>query len=586
MPPPEPLFSIITPVCDPPPDVLIETIGSVRAQTCRSWELCLADDASTNPRVRDILALAAADDDRIRVARNEARGGIVAASRAAVALASGEWLVFLDHDDLMRADALAKVAREISLKPDADYIYSDEDKVDENGRHFGPFLKPDWSPDRLRSHMYTAHLSVVRHQTYREVGGFRDGFDGAQDWDLVLRVTERARRVVHIPEVLYHWRTVATSVAGHVDAKPWAYAAAQRAVEGQVARLGIDARVEPHPQVPGTFNLAPALSREPHVSVIVPTRGTRRDLRGIDTALVENCLRGLAERTDYDAWDVVCVADEPYVRDAKNDLAFLGDRLSIVEYDAPFNFSEKINRGVERAAGELLLSLNDDIEVREPDWLSRLVTHASTPGVGVVGPKLLFEDDRIQHAGIVLVKGSPAHIYYGLPPETLGYFGQAVLASNALAVTGACLLTTREAFDAVGGMSEDFPVNYNDLDYCLKVWEAGHRVVFAGDVVLTHLEHATREGAVSEAELDHFWRRWPQYMEHDPFMHPRLVLRDSDVMVPVVSSKDGTLLDRPGPVEVVRQQGVRALRSHAPTMLPAPFHLAYRAGKRLLGRAR
>jgi GT2 family glycosyltransferase len=564
-----PLFSIITPVCDPPPEVLLEAIESVRSQRYISWELCLADDASTDSRVRDTLREAAEGDQRIRLTTLPERSGIVGASRRAIESGSGEWLAFLDHDDLLHPEALAMVAEAIGTHPDADYVYTDEDKVDEKGHHFETFLKPQWSPERLRSQMYTAHFSVLRRELYDRVGGLREGFDGAQDWDLVLRATEQARRVLHIPEVLYHWRSVATSAAASTEAKPWAFIAAQRAIEEQVERLQMRARVEPNKLLPSSaFSLAPAPDHQPHVTVVVPTRGTRREVRGRDTLLIEHALRGLAEQTDYEAWDVVCVADSPYVDQASVDLAFLGDRLSVVEYSAPFNFSEKINRGVDEARGELLLFLNDDIEVGERDWLGRLVAHASAPGVGAVGPKLLFEDTRIQHAGVIISKGEPIHVYYEFPRDTVGYFNQVVIASNLSAVTGACLLTTREAFDAVGGMSEDFPINYNDVDYCLKLRERGYRVVYAGDIELTHLEHGTREGVVADTELERFWRRWPEYLSSDPFVNPRLRRRDSDLLVPLVSRKDGSILGRPDPMNVMYHGGLRGLRTHAREMLP------------------
>ncbi|MFP5328384.1 MAG: glycosyltransferase family 2 protein [Acidimicrobiia bacterium] len=537
----EPLFSVVTPVYDPPADVLRQAIESVRAQTFTDWELLLVDDASPSAAVRDVLAEAARSDDRIRVEYRKDNGGIVAATNDALRTARGEWVAFLDHDDLYHPDALAKVAEAIGSHPDADYVYTDEDKIDEDNVHRDPFLKPDWSPERFRAQMYTTHLSCARRSLIEEVGGMREGYDGAQDWDLVLRVTERARRVVHVPEVLYHWRMLATSVAGDSDSKPYAYVAAQAALQDHVERMGIEASVEPHPILQGSFRLRPELRDRPLVSIVIPTGGTRRMIRGRRLRLVENCLRKLVENTTYQEWEAICVVDTPYVPEARQELAFVGERLRIVEYKREFNFSDKCNVGALHARGELLLLLNDDIEPLEPKWLEYMVAYSTIPDVGIVGAKLLFGDGRIQHTGIASVSGNPGHAFYGFPGDFLGYFGNAVQAGNWLAVTGACLLTPKATYEAVGGMSLTFPVNYNDVDYCLKVWSKGQRVALATDALLTHLEHSTREGAVSPAELSRLRDRWASWLDRDPFYHRGFVTPDPDFVPPAVL-RDGTLV--------------------------------------------
>lgn len=528
----DPLFSVVTPVYEPPADILRQAIDSVRKQTFGDWELLLVDDGSKSREVREVLDRAAAEDDRITVEYRREQGGIVAASNAALRKARGEWVAFLDHDDLYHPEALEKVADTVRSYEDVDYVYTDEDKIDEDNNHRDAFLKPDWSPERFRAQMYTTHLSCARRSLVEEVGFMREGYDGAQDWDLVFRVTERARRIVHVPHVLYHWRMLETSVAGDSDSKPYAYEAAERAISDHVARMGIEAEVEPHPTLQGSFRLRPALRTRPLVSIVIPTGGSRRMIRGRRLRLVENCLRSLVENTTYDNWEAVCVIDTPYVPEARHELAFLGDRLRMVEYTRPFNFSDKINVGALHAKGELLLLLNDDIEPLVPDWLDYLVAYSTIPDIGVVGAKLLFGDGRIQHVGIASVSGNPGHVYYGFPRDWIGYFGNAVQAGNWLAVTGACLLTPRATFEAVGGMSQTFPVNYNDVDYCLKVWSKGQRVALATDALLTHLEHSTREGDVSPAELARLRSRWASKLDDDPYYHPGFVTPNPDFGAP------------------------------------------------------
>ena len=528
----KPLFSVVTPVYEPPPDILRQAIESVCAQTFRDWELLLVDDGSKSPAVRQVLDEAARKDDRVKVEYRSEQGGIVAATNDALSRATGDWVAFLDHDDLYHPEALEKVAEAIASYEDVDYIYTDEDKIDEANNRRDAFLKPDWSPERFRAQMYTTHLSCARRSLVEEVGGMREGYDGAQDWDLVLRVTERARRVVHVPEVLYHWRMLATSVAGDSDSKPYAYVSAERALQDHVERMGIEAVVEPHPQLQGSFRLRPELKNHPLVSIVIPTGGTRRMIRGRRLRLVENCLRKLVESTTYENWEAVCVIDTPYVPEARQELAFVGDRLRIVEYTEPFNFSDKCNVGALHARGELILLLNDDIEPIEPKWLEYMVAYSTIPDVGVVGAKLLFGDGRIQHTGIVSVHGNPAHAYYGFPGDFIGYFGNAVQAGNWLAVTGACLLTPKTTYEAVGGMSQTFPVNYNDVDYCLKVWSKGQRVALVTDALLTHLEHSTREGAVLPHEMNRLRERWASWVDCDPFYHPGFVTPHPDFVPP------------------------------------------------------
>lgn len=520
-----PLFSIITPVFDTPADVLTSTLRSVRGQRFGDWELCLVDDCSTEPHVAEILERAQQQDERVRVHRRDANGGIVAASNDTLAMARGEFVALLDHDDELHPRALEQVAAAIAAAPEADYIYTDEDKIDRGGRPTGPFFKPDWSPERMRTQMYTCHLSVMRRQLVEAVGGFDPEFEGSQDWDLVLRVGERARRVVHVPEVLYHWRTLETSTAGSgEEAKPWAFEAGTRAVQAHCARIGLPAEVERDLDVPGVYHLQPRLQSEPPVSIVIPTAGGSREVRFEQVVLIEHCLRSIVETSTYGNYEIVCVADsgfDPELAGRLREIA--GGRLRIVPFEGPFNFSAKINRGVVHSEGERLLLLNDDMEVVTPDWIERMVMYLELEQVGAVGGRLIWEDGRLQHVGILFENGGyPGHIYRGFSPGFSGYSNNVLVAQNYLAVTAACLMTSRVAFEEVGGFSTLFPNNYNDMDFCLKLGTTGRRVVYDPDTVLYHFESSSRNNEVEDWEKQQLLDRWLPLTIVDPSTNPNL----------------------------------------------------------------
>jgi GT2 family glycosyltransferase len=519
-----PRFSVITPVYDPPADLLWAMLESVRAQSFGDWELCLVDDRSPSPHVLAMLEGAAAEDPRIRFTQRQQNGGIVAASNDAVAMAGGEFLALLDHDDELHPDALAHVHEALLGDPEADYVYTDEDKIDLGGHHSGPFFKPDWSPERMRTQMYSCHLSVFRRGLVEAVGGFHEDFEGAQDWDLVLRATERATSVLHVPRVLYHWRIHPASTASGEAAKPWAYEAGKRAIQAHCERIGMRARSERDPADPGVYHLRPELGgAEPLVSIVIPTRGTVREVHYRDVVLVEHCVRSILERSSYSNYEIVVVQDadtDPAVLERLRLLA--GARLTLAEYAEPWNFSAKIDLGAAAASGEHLLLLNDDIEVTTPEWIERLVMHSELPGVGAVGAKLLVGDGRIQHAGIRFNDGLPGHPFYGFSRGYRGYANGAVVAQNCLAVTGACLMTRRDAFDSVGGFDRELPVNYNDVDYCLKLRRRGLRSVLDPDTLLHHFESSSRPTDVEDWEKEEIRRRWADVTVPDPYANPNL----------------------------------------------------------------
>jgi len=517
---PEPLISVVTPVYDATADVLEECIDSVRAQRYGNWQLCLVDDCSPSPHVWPQLAEAMLSDPRIFARRREVNGGIVAASNDAIAMAQGEIVVFLDHDDMLHPWALQRVADTFAEYSDVDYVYTDEDLIDPDGHRFSPFYKPDWSPERFRNQMYCCHLSAVRRDLGDRLGWLRDGFDGAQDWDLILRVTEEARRIVHIPEVLYHWRMVPSSVLSGDDVKPYAYEAAARALRGQCERLGIDAEVI-ELERRGHFRTKRKVIGEPMASIVIPTRGSRGTVWGAERVLVTEAVRSVVERSTWRNFELLIVADSSTPLDVLADLVDLArERVRIIDYDKPFDFSDKCNLGALHARGEFLLFLNDDTEVIDADWLESLVGLGQEASAGAVGAELLFEDGRIQHVGHLALGGNPGHLMFGRSPDADANRLALWLDREVSGVTAACMLVRREVFDEVGGFSLDFPGNYNDVDLCHKIRAAGYRIVVTPHARLHHFESLTRDPQVITSELTKLQERWWPELNRDPYYNP------------------------------------------------------------------
>jgi GT2 family glycosyltransferase len=502
-----------------------------------------------------MLEETAAQDDRVRVHFRRESGGIVAATNDALAAATHEFVGFLDHDDELHADAVGAVTEAITAAgPDVDYLYSDEDKIDEEGRCFYPFLKPDWSPDRFRAQMYTCHFSVARHGLVRDVQNMRTGFDGSQDWDLVFRVTEQARKIVHVPRILYHWRVSASSVAGDAMAKPWAHDAARRAIAEHLSRIGMQADVDEVDGFQGQYRIRPALRDEPLVSIVIPSAGVSREVRGSLVNLVVGAVQSIVTRSTYARYEIVVVLDRSVPDDVIAQLREVArERLVVVPYDGPFNFSAKVNLGVLHSHGTHVLLCNDDIEVlwddwrstwphtaRPSQWIESMLAYSTLPDVAAVGAKLYFADGRIQHAGIVTA-GTPDQPYRGFPRDYSGYFANAIIPTNLRAVTGACMMTRREVFDELGGLSTRFPLNYQDVDYGLKANANGYRVVFTPEAELFHYEGSTRPREVTPPEVHQLCARWGHLLENDPYYHPMFVPGHVDFVHPAYTF-DGRFL--------------------------------------------
>jgi len=517
----QPLISIVTPVHDPDEGWLRRAVQSVHSQVYPRWELCLVDDASTKPHVAPVLDEYARADSRIRVQALTRGLGIAGASNAGLAMAKGEFVGLLDHDDELSVDALFEVVRKLNDDPALDLVYSDEDKLDPDGRRVDPFFKPDWSPDLLLSMNYICHFCVFRRTLLDGLAGFGAGFDGSQDYELLLRVTERTQKIAHIPKVLYHWRKIPGSTASEVlTAKPHAYSAARRALEEALRRRGRPGRVEM--VQPGLYSIRYELEATPLVSIIIPTRDR--------ATLLEQCVRSIEERTHYDHYEIVVVDNGSTEAAALDYLKRLGVRWRVCPYPGPFNFAAINNFAVRQARGEYLLFLNNDTQVIRADWLTGMLAHAQHPEVGAVGARLLYSVGHIQHAGIVLGLGGVAgHPFRGLSASTVSPFGFADVARNCTAVTAACLLMRRRPFEEVGGFDERLPIAYNDVDLCLRLRERGYVIVYTPRALLYHTESATRGMDHPAEDEQRFRARWGTVIAAgDPYYNPNLSLIRDD----------------------------------------------------------
>ncbi|HEY1771432.1 MAG TPA: glycosyltransferase family 2 protein [Chthoniobacterales bacterium] len=513
-----PLVSVITPIFNTPADWLEEMIESVRAQTYENWELMLIDDGSTEPTAIEALDRLAATDERIHLLRQEKNAGISGASNRGIEAAAGDWVGFLDHDDLLEPDALFQNAKLLQQNPDADLIYSDEDKLTEIGFD-APFLKPDWSPDFFLSYNYICHFTVIRRALVRQLGGLHSEFDFAQDYDLYLRVMSATSRIYHIPRVLYHWRRSANSTATNLRVKPQALDAARGALEAYLARSGVRGHVAVDWNTHG-FRIRREILEEKRIAIIIPTRDR------ID--LLARCIASVEAKTVYEKYEIVIVDNDSQSDEARE--YFAQTRHRVLHFSGPFNYAAINNFAVEKIDAPWLLFLNNDAEVIASEWLTAMAEHVQRPEIGAVGARLLFRDDTIQHAGIVLgVRGMAKHSFLGFPAESPGVCRQLQVTRNYSAVTAACMLTRRDVFEEVGGFDEErLPVIFNDVDLCLKMRRAGYLVVYTPFAKLYHDESASRRPSVEPVETEVLRTRWPAEVERDPFYHPSLSREQAD----------------------------------------------------------
>ncbi len=515
-----PRYSIVTPVYDPPADVLAETIESVRAQSFADWELILIDDRSPSPHVLEILSAAADADPRIVVVERDTNGGIVAASNDGLDVAQGEFVGLLDHDDTLIVDALRMVDIYASQYPEMDYCYSDEDLISPEGRFVGPFYKPDWSPERLRAQNYCTHFSVFRRSLLDEIGGFRTGFDGSQDYDIILRASEKAREVVHIPFVLYHWRQIPTSVAsGDLAVKPYAYEAGRKAVAEHCARVGIDATVEVD-RFPGNYRLRRRVP-DASTSVVVSTAGESGRVWGVQRVHVVNAVESLVASTSIRT-EIVVVADSSVSSDIRValDRAAGGHDLRVVEAPDLLTPSERINLGAVSAEGEFLFLLGEHIEFIGDDVVEELLGIAASDEVGAVGAKSYLSDGRVRHGGYVH-SGGPHEIMHGFAHDELGHRGLLTVPREVASLSSDCLMMRREVFLDVGGLTPSAagPVAAIDLGLKLRsrsldrIWTPHVEVYDFGPV---------RDPSAASDERDFIERRWGHQLWQDPYSNVSL----------------------------------------------------------------
>ena len=530
--PRKPLISVLMPVYDPPLDLLDQAITSVRAQLYPEWELCIADDASKDDSVRQLLARHAAEDARIKVCYRKQNGHISEASNSALDLAAGEFIALLDNDDLLSEHALFHLALAILDNPDAGLIYSDEDKIDAGGNRTAPYFKPDWNPDLFLSHNMISHLGCYRTDLVKKLRGFRAGYEGSQDYDLALRCIETLadHQIVHIPRVLYHWRAIPGSTALSGQAKGYALQAGKRAIDDHFQRCEIDAQVQILDL--GMYRVRYALPEPlPLVSLIIPTRN--------GLALIKQCIDSIVERTSYENYEILVVdnnSDDPATLDYLVSLQG-SPRIRIIRDERPFNFSALNNSAIPKAQGEYLCLMNNDIEIISPDWLEEMIGLASQPGVGAVGAQLWYPDDTAQHSGIIIGLGGVAsHAHKHFPRNHPGYFGRAMLIQTLSAVTAACLVIKKSIYEEVGGLDEaNLTIAFNDVDFCLRVVKAGYRNVWTPYAEMYHHESASRgyedtpeKQARFTKEVNYMRQRWGESLLSDPAYNPNLTLNSED----------------------------------------------------------
>ena len=522
----KPLISIVMPVYNTPKFFLEQAILSVLNQVYPYWELCIADDASTAPHIKQTLKEFAAKDRRIKVTFREKNGHISLASNSALKIATGEFMALLDHDDLLTPNALYEVALLLNRHPDADMIYSDEDKIDEQNKLREPFFKPDWCPDTFLSRMYTCHLGVYRKTLVNEIGGFRQGYEGSQDYDLVLRLTEKTKNIFHIPKVIYHWRIHPQSAASRSDVKPYAAIAAEKALADALLRRGEDGQVTQAGSLIGHYIIRYTISNYKLVSIIIPTR----DLGD----LVDKCLTSIFEKSVYPNYEVILIDNGSQEQKTADVIAkwqkLEANRFRAYKLDIPFNYSRINNYAVTQALGDYILFLNNDIEVITHDWIDAMVEQAQRNSIGAVGTLLLYPDDTVQHAGVVMGIGGVAnHSHKHFSAGSPGYFGQVLTVNNYSCVTAACLMARREVFEAVGGFEEELAVAFNDVDLCLKILKQGYRNIYLPHVILYHYESKSRgyedtpeKQARFVKEVKYMQKKWKEIIDFDPCYNPNL----------------------------------------------------------------
>jgi glycosyltransferase involved in cell wall biosynthesis len=526
-------ISIIVPVYNTEKRILTETIESVINQSYDKWELCLADGNSSKSHIKDILRSYAGKDSRIKVKFMNENKGIAGNSNEALSMAGGEYIALLDHDDTLAPFALFEVVKNIKENPDVDLIYSDCDRITVKGRRFAPFFKPRWSPHYLLSCNYLCHLNVFKKTLVDKIGGFREGYDGSQDYDLVLRITELTDRINHIPKILYHWRTVPESAARSSAAKPYANIAAKKALKEALDRRKLRGDVIDGPEK-GFYRVKAKVTGYPKVSIII----TSKD----NSSVLKKCIDSIVSKTTYQNYEIVIMDNQS--REARTfeyyKILESNPKNRVLRYDDRFNSSIINNYAVSQVDSRYVIFLDNDTEIISPQWIEAMLEHAQRKDVGAVGALLYYPNDTVQHAGIVLGMGGLAgYPHRGLRKASLGYFGRLRIIQNLSAVNASCLMTKREIFEQIGGFDENYSCVLNDIDFCLKIRERGYLIVYTPYAELYHHESLNRgyedipeKQPTLKKEIEYFHRKWKEVLaKGDPYYNPNLTLKRGDFSI-------------------------------------------------------
>lgn len=522
-------ISVLVPAYRTPEVFLRQMIESVLNQTYPHLELCIADGSGENISVEKVVKEYQAKDQRVRYQRLEKNEGIAGNTNAAIRMATGDYLALFDHDDLLAPNALFEVASTIE-KDKADVVYTDEDKVTSDLKeHFQPHFKPDFNPDLLCSNNYICHLFVVKRSLALKLGGQDPAYDGAQDYDFIFRCTEEAEKIVHIAKILYHWRVHQASTADNPTSKMYAFDAGKRAIEAHLQRIGAKAEVS-HTKDLGFYRVKYQVQGNPKVSIVIPNKDEKETLK--------KCLESIWQKTTYSNYEIILVENNSTTREIRDYYQELDGKngVRVVYWDKEFNYSAINNFGISYAQGEYILCLNNDITVISPEWMEELLANCQRPEVGIVGARLYYPDNTIQHAGIVLGMGGCAgSLFVGLARSRGGYLHKAALQQDLSAVTAACFMVKKEAFEKVGGFEEKLAVAFNDVDFCLKVRHAGYLVVYDPYAELYHHESKTRGYENTEAkkrrfqeEIEYMRCHWMPDILRDPYYNENLSLKASD----------------------------------------------------------
>ena len=528
----QPKISIVVPLYKTPEDYLKKMIASVEKQSYTNWELCLSDGSGADSPLIEILNSYVEKDSRIKVVRNETPLQISDNTNKALEIATGEWIAFMDHDDALTLDALYECVKAINEEPDIDMIYSDEDKISmDDSEFFQPHFKSDFNIDMLRGTNYFCHLTVVKRELYEQAGNLRGAYDGAQDYDFVLRCVEHARKVKHIARVLYHWRAHKDSTAENPESKLYAFEAGARAVQAHFDRIGIRAKVTSTKYL-GIYKSKYEFDERPLVSIIIPNKDHIEDL--------DKCISAIEEKGTYKNLEYIIVENNSEKKETftyYDSLQKKNPKVKVVTWDGPFNYSAINNYGVSFAKGEFYLFLNNDTEIINEDCIEELLGYCLRPDVGAVGARLFYEDGTIQHAGVVVgMQGVAGHESAGEPHESPGYFGRAIIAHDCSAVTAACVMVKKEVFEIVGGFDSKLAVAFNDIDFCLKVRKAGYLIVYNPYAELYHYESKSRGQEDTEEKIRRFQReieifheKWYDFLlKGDPYYNPNLTLAETN----------------------------------------------------------